>query len=298
MSTGSESTGSDAQVTRESLARRVLVMGASGKTGRALTGALAARGFRVRAAVRSPASTETVYAAGASEVAVLDLATGAGLDEALAGAWAVYHLAPNVHPDEVGMARRVVAAAARQGGQRLVYHSVLHPDDASMPHHLRKAQAEEVVRAGGVPWTVLRPAAYHQNLLPAALAGELAVPYSLDAPFSNVDLDDVAQVAVTVLTEPGHEGEAYDLAGPEVLSVRQMASQASEVLGRRVTAVKTDRRAWEEGPGAALPEGARRDLLAMFESYDRGGLVGGSAWLWGRLPTTWAEAVAAARNTP
>ena len=275
-------------------------MGASGKTGRALTGALAARGFSVRAAVRSPASAEAVYAAGASELAVLDLATGAGVDEAVEDIWAVYHLAPNVHPDEVGMAQRVTSAAAAAGVQRFVFHSVLHPDDASMPHHLRKAQAEEVVLAGGVPWTVLRPAAYHQNLLPAALEGELAVPYSVDAPFSNVDLADVASVAATVLAEPGHEGEVYDLAGPEVLTVREMAAQAAEALGRPVSAVETDRHAWEGGPGATLPEGARRDLLAMFESYDRGGLVGGSAWLWARLdhlPTTWAEAVAAARNT-
>jgi len=295
------STGSDEQVTREGPARRVLVMGASGKTGRAVTGALAARGFSVRAAVRSPASAESVYAAGARELALLDLATGDGVEEAVHGVWAVYHLAPNVHPDEVAMAQRVTDAAARQGVQRLVFHSVLHPDDTSMPHHLRKARAEEVVRAGGVPWTVLRPAAYHQNLLPAALEGELAVPYSVDAPFSNVDLADVALVAATVLAEHGHEGETYDLAGPEVLSVREMAAQASEALGRRVTAVETDRSAWQEGPGAALPEGARRDLLAMFESYDRVGLVGGSAWLWarlGHLPTTWAEAVAAARNTP
>jgi uncharacterized protein YbjT (DUF2867 family) len=295
------STGSDEQATEEGPARRVLVMGASGKTGRALTGALAARGFSVRAAVRSPASAEKVYAAGASELAVLDLATGAGLEQAVEGVWAVYHLAPNVHPDEVGMAERVTAAVKSAGVQRLVFHSVLHPDDASMPHHLRKAQAEEVVRAGGVAWTVLRPAAYHQNLLPAALEGELAVPYSLDTPFSNVDLGDVARVAATVLAEAGHEGEVYDLAGPEVLSVREMAEQAGQVLGRPVTAVETDRGAWERGPGASLPEAARRDLLAMFESYDRVGLVGGSAWLWARLdhlPTTWSEAVTATRNTP
>ena len=275
-------------------------MGASGKTGRAVTRALAARGFRVRAAVRSERAAERVYAAGAGELAVLDLETGAGLERALEDVWGVYHLAPNVHPDEVGMAERVTAAAAAANTGRLVFHSVLHPDDASMPHYLRKAQAEEVVRAGGVPWTVLRPAAYHQNLLPGALAGELAVPYSLDAPFSNVDLGDVALVAATVLCEPGHEGEAYDLAGPETLSVREMAARASEVLGRTVAAVETDRGAWETGPGAALPDAARQDLLAMFESYDREGLVGGSAWLWallGHLPTTWAEAVAAVRNT-
>lgn len=276
-------------------------MGASGKTGRAVTGALAARGFRVRAAVRSERAAESVYAAGAGELAVLDLETGAGLERALEDVWGVYHLAPNVHPDEVGMAERVTASAAAAGAGRLVFHSVLHPDDASMPHHLRKAQAEGVVRSAGVPWTVLRPAAYHQNLVPAALVGEIAVPYSLDSPFTNVDLGDVALVAATVLSEPGHEGQVYDLAGPEALTVREMAAQASEVLGRSVAAVETDRGAWETGPGAALPDTTREDLLAMFESYDHEGLVGGSAWLWallGHLPTTWAEAVAAARNTP
>lgn len=276
-------------------------MGASGKTGRAVTGALAARGFRVRAAVRSERAAESVYAAGAGELAALDLETGAGLERALQNVWGVYHLAPNVHPDEVGMAQRVTAAAAAAGAGRLVFHSVLHPDDASMPHHLRKARAEEVVRTGGVPWTVLRPAAYHQNLVPAALVGEIAVPYSLDSPFTNVDLGDVARVAATVLAEDGHEGAVYDLAGPEVLTVREMAAEASRALGRPVTAQQVSREGWLAGPGAALPESARADLLAMFASYDREGLVGGSAWLWallGHLPTTWAQAVAAARNTP
>ncbi len=63
-----------------------------------------------------------------------------------------------------------------------------------------------VVRAHLPGATVLRPAAYHQNLVDAARAGRLTVPYSLDAPFTNVDLDDVAEVAATVLTRPGHEG--------------------------------------------------------------------------------------------
>ena len=276
-------------------------MGASGKTGRAVTAALAARGFCVRAAVRTPASADALCAAGASELAVLDLVSGAGVEKALEGVWGVYHLAPNVHPGEVDMVRLVVGAAARQGVQRLVFHSVLHPDDASMPHHLRKARAERVVRAEGVPWTVLRPAAYHQNLLPAALAGELAVPYSLDAPFTNVDLADVALVAATVLAEPGHEGQVYDLAGPETLTVREMAAQATDVLGRPVAALETDRATWERGPAAQLPDTARQDLLAMFECYDRDGLVGSSGWLWallGHLPSTWTQAVAAARNPP
>lgn len=73
-----------------STARPVFVVGAGGKTGQAVTRALVARGVPVR-------------------TADVDLVTGRGLDEALDGVRAVYHLAPNVHPDEVGIARRVVA---------------------------------------------------------------------------------------------------------------------------------------------------------------------------------------------
>lgn len=273
----------------------VLVIGATGKTGRAVTRALAAQEVDVRAAVRSTEAGKRAYAAGARSISVVDLESGVGLDEALAGVDAVYHLAPNVHPDEVGFAERVAAAAERAGLSRFVFHSVLHPDEASMPHHLRKAEAEKVIRAHLPGVTVLRPAAYHQNLVDAAASGQLTVPYSLDAPFTNVDLADVAEVAATVLTRVGHEGLTYDLAGPEVLSVRDLARVATDVLGRPVQAIRVDVAEWVAGPGAALSGQARDDLLAMFASYDRGGLVGDPSTLrrlLGREPGTWAQVLA------
>jgi uncharacterized protein YbjT (DUF2867 family) len=279
--------------------RPVLVVGAAGKTGRAVTRALAARGVRVRAAVRRPESVRVVQSAGAAEQVVVDLVSGEGVDAALDGARAVYHLAPNVHPDEVGIARRVVSSAGRAGVERLVFHSVLHPHDSTMPHHLRKADAEEVVRAGVPAWTVLQPAAYHQNLLAAALAGRLDMPYSVDAPFTNVDLDDVAEVAARVLTEPGHDRATYELAGPELTTVRGLAAAASEVLGRPVVAAESDRAAWVAGPGAALSAQVRRDLLAMFAAYDARGLAGNPrvlAVLLGREPSTWRDVLLRSRG--
>ncbi|MGO4601045.1 SDR family oxidoreductase [Terrabacter sp. 2YAF2] len=273
----------------------VLVIGATGKTGRAVTRALASQEVDVRAAVRSTEAGKRAYAAGARSISVVDLESGVGLDEALAGVDAVYHLAPNVHPDEVGIAERVAAAAERAGLSRFVFHSVLHPDEASMPHHLRKAEAEKVIRDHLPGVTVLRPAAYHQNLVDAAASGQLTVPYSLDAPFTNVDLADVAQVAVTVLTRIGHEGLTYDLAGPEVLSVRDLARVATDVLGRPVQAIRVDVAEWVAGPGATLSAQARDDLLAMFASYDRGGLVGDPSTLrrlLGHEPGTWAQVLA------
>jgi uncharacterized protein YbjT (DUF2867 family) len=193
------------------------------------------------------------------------------------------------------MARRVAHSAAAQGISRFVFHSVLHPDDASMPHHQRKAEAERAIRARLDAVTVLRPAAYAQNLLDAARNGRIEVPHSVDAPFTNVDLDDVAEVAATVLLEEGHDGGTYDLAGPERLSVREMAAIATDVLGRPVEAVAIPLADWVAGPGAAMPEQARDDLVAMFRAYDREGLVGDASTLrglLGREPRTWRDVLA------
>jgi NAD(P)H dehydrogenase (quinone) len=306
----------------------VLVIGASGKTGRAVTTALLRRGVRVRAATRSPeqlryaaelapavpdptapaqspSSDPSVHRSESRrpsgpgddgitrvEVVRVDLETGLGLEEAMAGVDALYHLAPNVHPDEVGIARRVADLAAAEGVSRLVFHSVLHPDDERMPHHVRKGEAEEVIRARLPAATVLRPAAYHQNLLGPALEGRLSVPYSLDVPFTNVDLDDVAQVAARVLTEDGHEGATYDLAGPESLTVQDLARIAGEVLRRPVAAERIPLQEWLTGPRAELDPDRRATLVAMFAAYDADGFVGTGAaltGLLGRAPATWRD---------
>lgn len=271
----------------------MVVVGAAGKTGRAVADALVTRGVPVRAAVRP--GREDAAPPGTVPVAV-DLETGAGLEGALDGARAAYHLAPNVHPHEVPMAHRVVQAAAVVGLPHLVFHSVLHPDDERMPHHLRKAEAESVLR-DGVPGSlaILRPSAYHQNLLGAALRGEIAVPYSLDAPFTTVDLLDVAEAAAVVLLDPSGAGGVHDLCGPDVLTSRRMAEVAADVLGRPVHARELTLAEWHAGAGAALPPGARDVLAAMFAAYDEDGLVGDPGpltALLGRRPISWAEAVA------
>jgi NAD(P)H dehydrogenase (quinone) len=256
----------------------VLVIGSSGKTGRAVTAAVRRRGVQVRGAGRPQ----------------VDLVTGHGLAAALDGVDAVYHLAPNMHPAEVEIAAMVGDLAVAQGVTRIVFHSVLHPHDTAMAHHLRKAEAEQVIRGSGLRWTILQPSAYHQNLLPGALAGRIVVPYSIDTPFATVDLDDVAEVAAVVLTEPGHDHATYELAGPAVLSVREMTEQASSVLGRPVVAEQLDLDGWITGPGAGVDERTRADLVAMFRAYDRDGLPGNGnvlRMLLGREPTSWAAAV-------
>lgn len=272
---------------------RALVTGASGKTGRAVTAALAGRGVPVRAVIRPESDHEGVCReAGAADVARVDLGSGAGLHAAFEGVDLVYHLAPNVDDREVEMAVRIARAAETAGVRRFGFHSVLHPAEATMPHHVRKHLAEKEVRDLFPGAVVIRPAAYQDNLVPAALAGKIAVPYSLDAPFTNVALADVAEVAAVVLTEEGHDSATYELVGPQTLTVREMAEIATEVLRRVVTVRETPIEDWVSGPGAGLPARAREQLVAMFRSYAREGLTGRShdlARVLGREPTTWAQ---------
>src|SRR5207244_521957 len=105
----------------------ILVTGASGKTGKAVTRALAAHSVAVRAFVHSAEQVDAVTAAGARESVVGDLGDTGALAEAARGAAAIYHICPNVTPHEVAYGRAMIAAAGAAGVRLIAYHSVLHP---------------------------------------------------------------------------------------------------------------------------------------------------------------------------
>lgn len=274
-------------------AATVTVLGATGKTGRAVARAALRRGLHVRGTSRHEASP-----GGPGELpdgadrSLADLLTGEGLVDALRGADAAYLIVPNVHPAEVDIVARAARVAEQVGVARVVYHSVADPDDARMPHHVRKGRAERELRAVRPDAVVLRPCAYQQNLLAPALDGRIEVPYRLDAPFSLVDLDDVAEVAAVALAGGLEPGSAHVLAGPEDLTVADLAEAATRVLGRPVTAAATTVEEWRAGPGAGLDPGAAADLEAMFRAYDESGFPAAPqplARLLGRPPTTWTD---------
>jgi NAD(P)H dehydrogenase (quinone) len=271
----------------------ILVTGAAGKTGQAVICALAARGALVRALVHRPEQVPAVEALGAGQVVCGDMGARVTLQEAAAGVRAVYHICPNLSPDEVTIGQAVVAAARAAGVKHLVYHSVLHPQIEAMAHHWLKLRVEEHLFASGLPYTLLQPAAYMQNLLaywPAIVEqGIYAVPYAPETLLGLVDLEDVAEAAAVVLTEPGHEGATYELAGDEVLSQTEVAAVLSQCLGRHVRAVTIPREEWEgKARVTGLGDYQVETLLKMFGYYERHGFWGNPrvlGWLLGRAPT-------------
>lgn len=256
----------------------ILITGASGKTGQAVIRALAGRGESVRALVRHEGQVQTVWTAGAVEVCQGDMTDLSVLSQAMAGVRAVYHICPNMHPDELAIGEKLLAAANQHTLSHLVYHSVLHPQTRDMPHHWQKNQVEDRLFASGIPYTILQPAAYMQNILAGwdriIRQGVFANPYPVTTRLSLVDLHDVAEVAARMLMEPGHLYATYELVGTRPHTQTEIAALLSRILGRLVRAQETPLASWQKQMKASLSPYALDTLLNMFRYYSANGLEG------------------------
>ncbi|MDH3402571.1 MAG: NmrA/HSCARG family protein [Acidobacteriota bacterium] len=282
----------------------VLVTGAAGKTGRAVLRALRGGGLAVRAFVREPRQRDAVARLGVDEVFAGDLLDEGDVREAARGARGVYHICPNVHPAETAIGSGVIAAARAAGVERFVFHSVLHPQTEAMPHHWAKLRVEEALLASGLPFTILQPAPYMQNVFAPweriVREGVYPVPYALSTRLVMVDLEDVAAAAARVLTDPRHAGATYELCAPELLDQTEIADALGRHLGRAVRAEAVPVDAWARGAGLAPGSYPRETLAAMFRYYERYGMAGGSGvleWLLGRPPARFSQCLAR-RSSP
>jgi NAD(P)H dehydrogenase (quinone) len=288
----------------------ILVTGAGGKTGKAIARALVARGIPVRAFARSLAHEASLRAIGVREVVAGQMDDRHAVSRAVSGAEAIYHICPNVNADEVAFATILIDAAIGAGVSRFVYHSVLHPQIEAMPHHWNKMRVEEMLFSSRLDVTVLQPAAYMQNILAEwdrmAGSGVYRAPYPTETRISLVDLEDVAEAAVTVLTNSLHSLATYELVGTLPVSQIEIAATFSRALNKPVRAETEAIESWDHRAKAAgMNDHARETLIKMFRIYARDGLVGNPnvlGWLLERPPTSLedfaARITAAARRLP
>ncbi len=277
----------------------ILLTGAAGKTGLALTRALTAIGQPVRAFVRTPEQAAAAQAAGAIQTILGDLLNPDDFNRAAEGARALYLICPNVHPHETQIGQQAIAAARRAGLEFIAYHSVLHPQIAAMPHHWQKSQVEAALIESGLPYIILQPCAYMQNILhqkeSILASGTLEVPYNLETRHSLVHLEDVASAAARLLTHPIYLNGSYELAGPQALNHHEIAALLSQAWGQPIAARQFTASEWQAAH-LGLPAYARDTLLAMFAHYDQHGFLGSPAFLQailGRAPTPFATAAQA-----
>ncbi|WP_036494082.1 NAD(P)H-binding protein [Nocardia sp. BMG111209] len=207
--------------------RRVLVTGATGNTGSRVVAGLRQHGIDARAAGRSGPVR-------------FDWNDPLTWPDALTGVDAVY-LATPMTGEGFGAAAVAdfVRFATARGVERLVLLAG-RSARADPPSPYMNA-LEEPVRAGGAEWTILSPGVFQQNFrAPAWQAGIRAgaverVEAAPDVPVDFIDVADIAEVAVRVLTSAGHGGATYELSGPRVLSFREAITIIATTLGRPIT---------------------------------------------------------------
>ena len=274
----------------------ILVTGAAGKTGRAVIQALVARKQAVRGLVRRREQEDLLKRLGAQDVVVGDMRNQETMDEAMRSVRAVYHIGPNMHPEEIVIGRVVLTAAQAAGIEHFVYHSVLHPQIEAMPHHWQKLRVEEALFASGLAYTILQPAAYMQNVsaywTSLVERGVYPMPYAAETRLGMVDLNDVADAAALVLTEPGHAGATYELSGPDILSQTETAALLAQHLGRAIRVEVIPLMEWKaQAREAGLGEYQVETLVKMFQYYEQHGFWGNSRvleWLLGRMSTSFS----------
>jgi uncharacterized protein YbjT (DUF2867 family) len=223
----------------------ILVLGATGKTGRRVLERLNARGVPTRAGSRSaepPFDWE-------------DRSTWA---PALEGAGSVYvsYYPDLALPGAVEAVGSFSELAVRSGVPRLVLLAGRGEPEAE--------EAEQAVRDAGAELTVVRSTWFAQNfsedyMVEGVLSGEVALPAG-DTPEPFVDADDIADVAVAALTEEGHVGELYELTGPRLLTFAEAVAEISQAAGREIRYVPVS---VEEFTAAAAEQGVPSEITDL-----------------------------------
>ena len=251
-----------------------VVFGARGNVGRHVTAGLQAAGEQVRVTSRNPA---TAGFPTHLQVAAADLEEPGTLPAALAGAAKVF-----LYARPAGIQGFVEAARAAGVRHVLLLSSaaVVNADARYNPIARLHRAVELAIEQSGIDWTFIRPGMFAANTRwwwaeSIRTAGSVRIPYP-DAQTAPVHEKDIAALAVSALTEPGHGHQAYTVYGPQSLTLQRQVEEIGDAAGREIRlevvsrehaqaelsktmppiGAETILRAWEAGNGTPAPTSA------------------------------------------
>ena len=224
-----------------------LVIGGTGKTGKRVADRLTRMGQEVRIGSRSSLPS-------------FDWNNESGWDAALDGVSNIYiTYSPDLAmPGAKDAISALVQRAKLKDVKRLVLLSGRGEQEAQ--------DCEQIVAQSGLGWTVVRASWFNQNFSEGAfidmvLGGAITLPAG-DTPEPFVDVDDIADVAVAALSEDGHHGEIYEVTGPRLMTMADIAADLSAATGRDIAFVNVPHVAFIE---ELIKSGAPQDVVWMLD---------------------------------
>jgi uncharacterized protein YbjT (DUF2867 family) len=250
----------------------ILVTGGTGTVGSQVVRELLGRGQQVQVLTRDPGKAKLPTGVTAVQG---DLGQVESVRRVFKGVDGVF-LINTVSPTEIYEGLMAMCAMRLENVKRVVYVSVQDADKAAwLPHFGGKVGVEEAVRRSGIPFTILRPNNFYQNdyYYKDALLQYGVYPQPLgSAGLNRVDVRDIAEAAAVALTAGGHEGESYDLVGPEVHTGESTAAVWARALGKPIAYGGDDLEAWEKQSLQYMPDWAVFDFKNMYAFFQERGL--------------------------
>ena len=217
------------------------------------------------------------------EVIADDLENPTALGSALEGVSKVYLITTN-GPSSVKQASNVIQAAKQVDSPHIVRQSGYGPEKSRIIKQHAETVAE--LKSSGLPYTIVQPTYFMQNTMMAAQTvasdGMIYLPFK-DGKLGMIDLRDVVDVALKVLTSEGHEGKTYTLTGPQSISYHEVAASLSKVLGKEIKYVSVPPEAAQEAMlGMGMPEWLTEGYIELMDGFSQN---------WADLTTPYVEEI-------
>jgi NAD(P)H dehydrogenase (quinone) len=213
----------------------IAITGATGQLGRLIVARLKAKApaEQIVALVRSPAKAADLGVPAREADYVRPETLGA----ALAGIDTLLLISSSEIGQRAVQHRNVIEAAKKAGVKRIVYTSLLHADTSPLSLAPEHRETEDMLKAAGIPFTILRNGWYTENYtgsVQGALTGGAFIGSAGEGRISSAARADYAEAAATVLTSAGHEGKTYELAGDEAYTLTDLATEMSRQSGKAI----------------------------------------------------------------
>lgn len=252
----------------------LLIIGAAGNNGTATIDALTRKhkeDFVIRVGVRSEAKAKTLLDKYPGiESVILDLDKPATLPSAFKGVDKLFLIIGNVENREEHAKNAIDAAVAAGSVKHVLFYSVFGAEYESILFGRQFRFGEKYLEASGLKWTHLRTIFFQENFVGWADGIKQGAFYFgiRDGRFAPLNVGDIGEIAANILCASGHEGKAYAITGPELLSGQDFAHVFADVTGKAVQYISPDEATTLNSLlGSGWPEWQAKGMLELFEVF-------------------------------